>query len=194
MALDEAIAADAELLEAYVNRSAVRARTMQWDLAIDDIEQSLRLDPQCALAHTNRAFVAVHRKEYRQAIESAQAALRTEPGNVNALYFLSLAQVNLGEVDSGFRQLEKLAEEFEPARQTLIEAAPQRARLAAQRARVAALVKSVQIGANEGTRVSPNVPAATGGAGARTAPKSAFAEEQRDPGIRRLKPGTGSRQ
>jgi len=188
-ALDEAVAADADLLEGYVNRSALHARMQSYDLAIADIDQALRLDPLCALANANRAFVAVHRKEYQQAIVSAKAALRTEPGNVNALYFMALAQVNLGDMDNGFRQLEALADEFPPARATLVEAAPQRARLAAQREKAASLAKSVKIGTNEASRVSPNLPSATGGAsagpGARPATRSAFAEEQRDLGVRR---------
>jgi tetratricopeptide (TPR) repeat protein len=134
-ALDEAIGADAEYLEAYVNRSALRAKVGAWEGAVADTDAALKIDPDCSLAHANRAFVAVHRKEYRQAIESANAALRTEPGNVSALYFRALAEVNLGNHDKGFAELERLAADFEPARETLTQAAPQRARLAALKAR-----------------------------------------------------------
>lgn len=136
-ALDEALAADPDLLEAYVNRSALRARRRQWELAVGDIEQALRLDPRCATAHANRAFIAVHRKDYPQALISARAALRSDPGSRSAQYSLALAQINLGEVSKGFRQLEELGAEYEPARRTLTLVAPYRARLekAAQAAR-----------------------------------------------------------
>jgi tetratricopeptide (TPR) repeat protein len=134
-ALDEAVAADAEYLEAYVNRSAMKSRARDFDGAIADIDAALKLDPNCALAHSNRAFVAVHRKDYRLAIVSANAVLKSDPGNVNALYFRALAQVNLGEFDAGFGQLEKLAVDFEPARRSLAQAEPQRAQLAARKAR-----------------------------------------------------------
>lgn len=33
---------------------------------------------------------------------SAKAALRSEPDSLNAQYFLALAQVSLGDTDSGF--------------------------------------------------------------------------------------------
>jgi tetratricopeptide (TPR) repeat protein len=134
-ALDEAVAADPEYLEAYVNRSAFHARMRNWSAALLDIDVALKLDPNCVLAHSNRAFVAVYQKDYRQAIASANAALRTEPGNVGARYFRALAQVNLGEFDAGFKELERLAPEFEPARQSLAQAEPQRAQLAARKAR-----------------------------------------------------------
>lgn len=131
--LNEAITADGELLEAYVNRSAIHIRARDWEVAIADLGQALRLDPQCALAHSNRAFVAIYRQEYRQAMVSAKAALRSEPDNLNAQYFLALAHVNLGEFASGFRELEKIAGDYEPARLTLAQAAPQRAALAQAR-------------------------------------------------------------
>ncbi len=130
--LNEAIAADGELVEAYVNRSALHIRARAWEVAIADLDQALRLDPQCVLAHSNRAFVAIHRKEYRQATVSAKAALRSEPDNLNAQYFLALAHVNLGDFTNGFRELEKIAGDYEPARLTLAQAAPQRLRLAAK--------------------------------------------------------------
>ncbi len=129
-ALNEAIAADPESLEALVNRSALHARAKAWDFAAADIEQALRLDPDCSLAHANRAFIAVHRQDYRQAAISARAALRSQPDSLNAQYLLGLAQVNLGELQNGFHRLEKIAGEYEPARLALQQAAPQRARLA----------------------------------------------------------------
>jgi tetratricopeptide (TPR) repeat protein len=149
--LSEAIQLDPDLLEAYVNRSALYARTMRWDLAIADVDQALRLDPHCAMAHSNRAFVAVHRQDYRQAIESSKAVLRTEPDNPHAKYFLALADINVGDVDHGFRELEKLAEEYEPARRTLAQAAPQRALLKAQKATLAARLKQEKIGGSAST-------------------------------------------
>jgi len=129
-ALNEAIAADPESLEALVNRSALHARAHAWDLASADLEQALRLDPDCSLAHANRAFIAVHRQDYRQAAISARAALRSQPDSLNAQYLLGMAQVNLGEAQKGFRLLEKIAGEYEPARLALQQAAPQRERLA----------------------------------------------------------------
>lgn len=129
LALDDALAADPDLLEAYVNRSALRARQKQWELALSDVDQALRLDPRCAAAHANRAFVAVHRKEFAQAIASARAALRSDPSNRSAQYSMALAEINLGAVAEGFRRMEDLAVDYEPARRALILAAPQRARL-----------------------------------------------------------------
>ena len=38
--------------------------------------------------------------------------------------------MNLGDLKNGFSQLEKIADEYPPARATLTEAAPQRERLA----------------------------------------------------------------
>ena len=142
--LNEAIAADGDLVEAFVNRSAIHMRALAWELAVVDLEQALRLDPQCALAHCNRAFVAIHRKEYAQAMVSAKAALRSQPDNLNAQYFLALAHVNLGNYAIGFRELEKIAGDYAPARLTLNQAAPQRAAL--ERARAAAMAKAAEGG------------------------------------------------
>ncbi len=125
-----ALAADPEWVEAYVNRSALHVRAFAWDLALKDIQLALSLDPSCALAHSNRAFVAVYRKDYQQAAISARAALRSAPDSLAAQYLLGVAQVNLGDLKNGFSQLEKIADEYAPARAALAEAAPQRARLA----------------------------------------------------------------
>ncbi len=109
-----------------MNRSALHIRARNWEPAVADLGQALRLDPQCAIAHANRAFIAVHRKEYQQAMVSAKAALRSEPDNLNAQYFLALAHMNLGDLAKGFRELETIAGHYEPARLTLQQAVPHR--------------------------------------------------------------------
>jgi len=120
--LDKAIAADPELLEAYLNRSALRCRAQAWDLVFADVEEALRLDPNSSLAHINRAFAALHRKNSQLALVSARAALRSDPDNIKAQYLLGLAQVNLGDTQTGLRLLEKIAAEYKPARLALVEA------------------------------------------------------------------------
>ncbi|MBY0505705.1 MAG: tetratricopeptide repeat protein [Bryobacteraceae bacterium] len=123
-ALDEALAADPELLEAWVNRSALYARTRSWTKALADVDQALRLDPRCTLALTNRAFVSVHLRDYPTALRAARAALRSDPANLSAQYLQALAQFNLGDRANALGQLKKLAPEYEPARLTLAATAP----------------------------------------------------------------------
>lgn len=193
-ALDDAIAADPELLEAYVNRSAYHARNRHWDQAEADVEKSLSLDPQCSLAYANRAFVAVHRQQYEKARDAARTSLKIQPGNINAQYLLALAQLNLGAVDEGFGALERIAPEFEPARRTLDQAAPLRTKLVARAKAAAAVAKSVKIGSNESPRVSPKS-ALVGGSSAQPAVNgAAFAEGQRDLVLRGPASGPSRRQ
>jgi|GEM_PF-41391 len=66
---DAAISRKADYVEAFVGRSRMRVKQAQWDLAIQDCNTALKLDPKNADAHLSRGIAFNGKHEYDKAIK-----------------------------------------------------------------------------------------------------------------------------
>ena len=65
---------------------------MQYDEALADYMQALKLDPACADAYIGRGHVYLRLKQSDKAIENYKQSLKLEPGNKLVLFFLLTAE------------------------------------------------------------------------------------------------------
>ena len=63
------------------NRGHAKYMQVQFDKAVDDYDEALRLDPDLAVAMYNRATVRFRLGKYREAVEDFEKACEKEPGN-----------------------------------------------------------------------------------------------------------------
>jgi tetratricopeptide (TPR) repeat protein len=75
-----------DLSWAYNNRGTNNMLLGNYDRAIEDYDQALRLDPGYALSYYNRGDAYRRLGEYRQAIEDYDQALRLDPGYAEAYH------------------------------------------------------------------------------------------------------------
>jgi tetratricopeptide (TPR) repeat protein len=74
-----------ELAAAFANRGYVYRNKRDYDHAIQDLDQAIKLDPNNALAFTNRGEAYANKREYDHAIQDLDQAIRLDPNNARAL-------------------------------------------------------------------------------------------------------------
>jgi tetratricopeptide (TPR) repeat protein len=89
-----------DLADAYVNRGQVHYVKHEYDLAVANFDQSIRLDPSFALAFGNRANVWSMKKDYDHAIEDYTRAISLDEQFPSAYTGRGLAYEELGDLAS----------------------------------------------------------------------------------------------
>jgi tetratricopeptide (TPR) repeat protein len=113
---DEAIAAcsrmiasnalkGAELASTFSNRGVAYKRKGDFDRAIADYDEAIRLDPSSAIAHINRCADYNAKGAHDRAIADCSAALRLDPKNGNALNNRGFGYLQKGDLDRAITDL-----------------------------------------------------------------------------------------
>ena len=95
------------LAVAYYNRGIAYRHLGEYRRAIEDYDQTLRLDPNFALAYNNRGNAYVDLGEYRRAIEDYDQTLRLDPNFALAYSNRGNAYVYLGDPARGIEDLDQ---------------------------------------------------------------------------------------
>ena len=95
--------ADAALARAYNNRGVAYSDLNDFDRAVPDFDQALKLNPSYALAFSSRGSAYYRKKDYDRAIKDYDQALRLKPDD--AFYFDSRGNVydDKGDSDHAFQ-------------------------------------------------------------------------------------------
>jgi tetratricopeptide (TPR) repeat protein len=88
---------DSDIAAAYDKRGIEYFKRAEYDLALRDYEEALRLNPALASAHNNRGLVYENRRQFDLAIQSFDAAIKLNPRSVAALINRGNAFVRSGE-------------------------------------------------------------------------------------------------
>jgi tetratricopeptide (TPR) repeat protein len=75
-------------VEGDLRRAAERYVRWEYNLALKDLDEAIRLDPKCALAFSGRAAAWFTKKEYDKAIKDVGEAVRLEPGRPSSGYYI----------------------------------------------------------------------------------------------------------
>jgi tetratricopeptide (TPR) repeat protein len=95
----------------YFLRGSLRAKTKQFDAAIDDFSQCLKLDPKLAPAHLERGMAFYALREFDIALEDLNAYVKLEPNSAEGLAARGMAHVEMqknAEAEADFAQAIKL--------------------------------------------------------------------------------------
>lgn len=85
--------------EAYSGRGTVRYHRNEFDLAIRDYNEAIRLDPLNEVAYFNRGIVWLTTSEYDQAVSDFDQAIKLNPAYASAYRNRGLARVAKGHYD-----------------------------------------------------------------------------------------------
>ena len=90
---------------AYKDRGGLLVRMRQFDRAIDDLDEAIRLDPKRASAYQNRGAAYNGLGRYEQAVEDLSKAIELDPDNAGAFTNRGLALFALGRYDQSLTDL-----------------------------------------------------------------------------------------
>lgn len=93
------------LARAFNNRGSAYITKRQFDLAIKDLDQALKLE-QNATRFYNRGRAYLQKKEYDRAIQDLDAAIRLDPNYTSAYNARGTAYASKGDHERGFRDLD----------------------------------------------------------------------------------------
>jgi tetratricopeptide (TPR) repeat protein len=96
------------LARAFSSRGLAYARKGQYDHAIEDLDQAIRLNPNDAFAFRNRGTSYARKGQYDHAFEDLDQAIRLNPND-------ALAFANRGLTYSEKRQYDHAIEDFDQA-------------------------------------------------------------------------------
>jgi tetratricopeptide (TPR) repeat protein len=100
--LDEAVRLDPNLAIAWTWRGTSRNRSRRPELAIEDLEQAMRLSPRDSsmfLAHGQMAVAHFIVGRYAEAVHWAESSLRLLPDHITALRVLVVAHALAGRIE-----------------------------------------------------------------------------------------------
>jgi len=104
---DQAIAADPTFVKAYNYRGAVYAQQKQWEKALEDFTQALRLDANYAVAMGNRGICLIHLGRVEEAKIQFDLALLENPGLPSAYHGRGFAHILSGDKTAGCQDAKK---------------------------------------------------------------------------------------
>ncbi len=78
----------------HYNRAMEAIGAEQWEDAVQELRQAVRLDPKDAAAHFQLGYAYRELKRYPEAAEEFQQAIRLEPGDGQASFQLGLVKLN----------------------------------------------------------------------------------------------------
>lgn len=87
-AIDSHTLAQANQANAYYNRGCEYRTKDEFDLAIADFTEAIRLDPSLSTAYNNRALSHFEKGEYDRALPDYEKALQLDPKHTNSYYGL----------------------------------------------------------------------------------------------------------
>ena len=93
---------EANLAIAFFNRGFAYANKQDYDRAIEDFGQAIRLNPNNSRAFSNRAFAYANEQDYDRAIEDYSQAIQLNPNNARAFFNRGLAYANKQDYDRAF--------------------------------------------------------------------------------------------
>ena len=88
---------DADVSKAYNNRGLVYLRKSNFDLAMQDFNTAIKLQPKLVTAYVNRAAAYLSKNEFNLAIESYTTVIGLNPELAMAYYGRGVAWLNLRE-------------------------------------------------------------------------------------------------
>jgi len=107
-----------DLAVAYNNRGSARNMQGDFDDAIDDFDEAIRLDPQYALAYNNRGSARIGMGDFDHAIEDLNQAIALEPKYALAFNYRGSAWIAKGDLDRAigdFNEAIRLEPNYAPA-------------------------------------------------------------------------------
>jgi tetratricopeptide (TPR) repeat protein len=87
------------------NRGNIYGIKGDYDRALRDYEQAIRLNPANAGAYVNRALTLVERGDYEAALKDYDEAIRFDPTKYKAFYGRSFTHAQLGDFDAAQRDI-----------------------------------------------------------------------------------------
>ena len=102
----EAIARKADYAHAYCNCGVALQSLGRMDSALISYDRAIALDPTDVMAHYNRALLMQDCSRWDEALASYGRAIDLNPQFPDALYNRSMAQLYLGDFESGWRGYE----------------------------------------------------------------------------------------
>jgi tetratricopeptide (TPR) repeat protein len=92
-----------ELARAYFNRGRAWSDQGQYDRAMPDFDEAIRLDPDYPDAFNSRGVTWAGEGQYEKAIADFSEAIRLDPNYAIAIFNRGLAARNLGRTDQAAR-------------------------------------------------------------------------------------------
>ncbi len=105
----QVVADRSQVVLALTGRGIAYHARRDYDRAIKDYDEAIRLDPQCAAALTNRGNTWVNKGNYDAAIRDCDEALRIEPKCIQAFVNRGLAHAGKGDQDKAIMDLDQAA-------------------------------------------------------------------------------------
>jgi Tfp pilus assembly protein PilF len=103
---DRAIERNADYAQAYCNRGVVLQMLGRREAALISYDRAIRLDAADVMAHYNRALLMQECARWNEALASYDRAVELDPQFADAQYNRSMAQLFLGDFESGWRGYE----------------------------------------------------------------------------------------
>ncbi len=96
--IDKAISIDKYISSAYAQRAVIKVLyDADYDAALVDMNEALRLDPKEVSYYFNRARIKYHQEDLRGAMEDYDYILQLDPGNTMTYYNRGLLRMQVGE-------------------------------------------------------------------------------------------------
>ncbi len=102
----EIIKAHPHIADVYINRAAAYVSIGDLDLAFNDLNMALKLEPKF-IAYCNRGSVYFKKRDYERAILDYNAALELDPGNASAHVYRGQTFTNLSLYDYAIRDFKE---------------------------------------------------------------------------------------
>jgi tetratricopeptide (TPR) repeat protein len=114
-ALDQEALSARDRASTFVNRGILRARLGEVELALNDYDEALSIDPILAEAFLNRGTVLIALRRYDEAVVSSGKAIALKPRQSELAYYnRAVAEEALGNLRDAYDDL-KQAVSIEPA-------------------------------------------------------------------------------
>ncbi|MGO8787335.1 MAG: tetratricopeptide repeat protein [Terriglobia bacterium] len=103
-------------IQLHYERAQQALKTNQLDVAAEEFQEILRLDPHNAAARASLGAIAFNQRDYPKAVKEFQESLRLKPDLVNAQAFLGMSEMRVGDFDEAKTLLEKSFQHVQEAK------------------------------------------------------------------------------